>query len=247
MFVSVCDKNYLIGFEVMLKSLVENNPRVTKENFPFCIISNDLSEEDLITSKKIHKNIFIKKFNSEKYNKIEELKKQQKSFGDYTKYEIFSLTEFDKIIFLDSDIVVLGNLDYLIDSNLSFGAVRELYIDQYNTGVMVINNQFLNEKTTNDLIHLTTLYGITEHLDQDIINFYFEDVIKPIPIEFNYLKTYSKEIFKNIGLPKYIKILHFIVKKPWQNKPLVLLEEGTIWQERYWFEYYSKILKLKNG
>ena len=42
--------------------------------------------------------------------------------------------------------------------------------------------------------------------------------------------------------------LHFIVKKPWQNKPLVLLEEGTLWQERYWFEYHSKILKLKyNG
>ena len=44
-----------------------------------------------------------------------------------------------------------------------------------------------------------------------------------------------------------IKILHFIVKKPWQNKPLVLLEEGTLWQERYWFDYYSKILKLKHG
>ena len=94
---------------------------------------------------------------------------------------------------------------------------------------------------------LTNIYGITEHLDQDIINFYFNDVITPFPIEYNYLKTYSKQIFKNTGLPKYIKILHFIVKKPWQNKPLVFLEEGTIWQERYWFEYYSKILKLKNG
>jgi hypothetical protein len=38
-----------------------------------------------------------------------------------------------------------------------------------------------------------------------------------------------------------------VVKKPWQQKPLVSLEEGTLWQERYWFEYYSKILKLKNG
>jgi hypothetical protein len=28
---------------------------------------------------------------------------------------------------------------------------------------------------------------------------------------------------------------------------LVFLEEGTIWQEKYWFDYYSKILKLKNG
>jgi lipopolysaccharide biosynthesis glycosyltransferase len=105
----------------------------------------------------------------------------------------------------------------------------------------------LSEKITNDLIHLTTIYGITEHLDQDIINNYFYDEITEIPISYNYLKTYSKEIFKNTGLPKHIKILHYIVKKPWQKKPLVYLEEGTIWQERYWFEYYSKLLKYKNG
>jgi len=247
MFVSVCNKDYLIGYEVMLKSLIENNPRVIKENIPFIIISNDLTEDDLITSKKIHKNITIKNFDTTKYSEIEKLKEQQMAFGDYTKYEIFSLTEFDKIIFLDSDIVVLGNIDYLIDFKESFGAVRELYIDQYNTGVMVIGKPFLNEKITYDLIHLTTIYGITEHLDQDIIDYYFTDIIKPIPIEYNYLKTYSKQIFQNTGLPKYIKILHFIAKKPWQNKPLVFLEEGTIWTERYWFEYYSKILKLKNG
>ena len=35
-------------------------------------------------------------------------------------------------------------------------------------------------------------------------------------------------------------------KKPWQQKELVSLEEGTLWTERYWLEYYSKILKLKN-
>ena len=58
MFVSVCNKEYLIGYEVMLKSLIENNPRVVKENIPFIIISNDLTEDDLITSRKIYKQKF---------------------------------------------------------------------------------------------------------------------------------------------------------------------------------------------
>jgi lipopolysaccharide biosynthesis glycosyltransferase len=230
----------------MLKSLVDNNPRITNENIPFCIISNDLTDNDLSTSIKIHKNIFLKRYNEEKYLEIEALKKKQMAFGDYTKYEIFSL-DYDKIIFLDSDIVVLGNIDYLIDFNGDIGGVRDLYIDQYNTGVLVVSKKYLSEKITNDLIHLTTIYGITEHLDQDIINSYFYDEVTEIPISYNYLKTYSKEIFKNSGLPKHIKILHYIVKKPWQQKPLVYLEEGTIWQERYWFDYYSKILKLKHG
>jgi len=232
----------------MLKSLIDNNPRVINDNLPFVIITNDLNPEDLVTSRKIYNNIHIKRYDESKYSQIEELKKQQMAFGDYTKYEIFSLTEFKKIIFLDSDTIILGNIDYLIDFKESFGCVRELFIDQYNTGVMVIGNEYLNPKITEDLINLTNVYGITEHLDQDIINNYFIDVITPIPLEYNYLKIYSKQIFQNTGLPNYVKIIHYVVKKPWQQKPLVFLEEGTLWTERYWFEYYSKVLKYKlNG
>lgn len=245
MFVTVCTKEYLIGFEVMLKSLIDNNPRVIEEDIPFCVISNDLTDNDLSISKKIHQNIFLKRYNESKYSHIEDKKKLQMAFGDYTKYEIFSIETDGNIIFLDSDTIILGNIDYLIDFKESFGAVRELFIDQYNTGVMVIGNKYLNPKITEDLINLTNIYGITEHLDQDIINNYFTDVITPIPLEYNYLKIYSKQIFQNTGLPNYVKIIHYVVKKPWQQKPLVILEEGTLWTERYWFEYYSKVLKLK--
>ena len=38
--------------------------------------------------------------NSEKYSEIEKLKQIQMVFGDYTKYEIFSLEGENKIIFL---------------------------------------------------------------------------------------------------------------------------------------------------
>jgi len=245
MFVSICNKEYLVGYEVMLKSLTDTNPRVMNENIPFYLISNDLTDEDLIVSKKIHSNITLMNYNTEKYEKLKKLQEGQVAFGDYSKYEIFSLDFLDKIIFLDTDIVVLGNIDHLIDFKEDFGAVKELYIDQYNTGVMVIGKKYLNKEVTDHLIHLTTIYGITEHLDQDITDHYFSDIITPLPIEYNYLKTYSKQIFQNTGLPKCLKILHFIVKKPWQNKPLVFLEEGTIWQEKYWFDVYSKILKLK--
>ena len=142
MFVSVCNKNYLIGFEVMLKSLIDNNPRIVEEQIPFCLISNDLTESDLFVSKKIYENIFIRNFDSTPYKELENLKDNKVGFGDYTKYEIFNI-DSEKIIFLDSDIVVLGNIDYLIDFTGDIGAVRDLYIDQYNTGVLVINKKFI--------------------------------------------------------------------------------------------------------
>ena len=56
----------------MLKSLIDNNPRVVKDNLPFVIISNDLNPEDLITSRKIYDNIHIKRFDSEIVSFIED-------------------------------------------------------------------------------------------------------------------------------------------------------------------------------
>jgi len=248
MFVTVCNSNYLIGFEVMLKSLVDNNPRVLKENIQFKIISNDLTEEDLNVSKKIYPNLEIISFDKERYSRITNLTPNKficTTYESYSKYEIFSL-ELEKIIFLDSDTLILGNIDYLIDFKGDIGAVRDLYIDQYNTGVLVINKKYIKKKITDDLIDLTVRLGITEHLDQDIINQYFYEDITEIPVSYNYLKTYSKKIFQNTNLPKHLRILHYIVKKPWQNKPLVSLEEGTIWQERYWFDYHTKTLKYRH-
>lgn len=246
MFVTVCNKEYLIGLEVLLKSLVDNNPRVLSEQIPFLVITNDLNHKDLTFAASIYPYLMIKNFDPSKYNDIDELKKIQKAHGDYTKYEIFSLTNVDKIIFLDSDTLVLGNIDHLIDQTNDISAVRDLYIDQFNTGVMVIGKKYLNSKITNDLIELTKIYGITEHLDQDIINFYFKDQFNEMSLSYNFLKIYHKQLFMNTGLPKHVKILHYVVKKPWQQKEPVLLEVGTLWQERYWFDYYSEILRLKS-
>lgn len=247
MFVTVCNKGYLIGLEVLLKSLVDNNPRVLKDKIPFLVISNELEHSDLTFASSIYPYLMLKQFDSDKYKDIDELKKQQMAHGDYTKYEIFSLSDVDKIIFLDSDTLILGNIDYLIDQQSDISGVRDLYIDQFNTGVLVIGKKYLNGNITNDLIELTKVYGITEHLDQDIINYYFKGVFNEMPLSYNFLKIYHKQIFINTGLPEHVKILHYVVKKPWQNKEPVPLEVGTLWQERYWFDYYSELLRLKSS
>ena len=65
-------------------------------------------------------------------------------------------------------------------------------------------------------------------------------------LSYNFLKIYHKSIFVNTGLPDHVKILHYVVKKPWQQREPVPLEVGTLWQERYWFDYYSEVLRLKS-
>lgn len=243
--VTVCTKDYIVGLEVMLKSLIDNNNRLVKEQIPVVIISNDITNEDLVVAKKIYSPLEIVKFDQSKYASINELKQKRQAFGDYTKYEVFSV-DADRIVFLDTDTVILNDIDYLFDFDGDIGMVRELYIDQYNTGVMVINKNCLGSHITQHLIQLTSYYGITEHLDQDIINFMFYNDIVEIPLAYNFLKIYHKGLFANSGLAKYVKILHYVVKKPWQNKQPVLIEEGSLWLEKYWFDYYARVLKFKN-
>lgn len=243
MFATTCTRDYLIGLEVLLQSLVDHNPQI---NIPFTIISNDLTEDHLILSRKIYNNINLIGYNDAKYFLIKEMQiNNNVALGDYTKYEIFSL-EAEKIIFLDSDTLILGDISELLNNNSNITAVRELYIDQFNTGVMVINKKYLNSRITQDLIDLTQIYGISEHLDQDVINLYFKDKINELPIAYNFLKTYHKTSFRSTGLAKYVKILHYNARKPWQrSRQPVSIEEGTLWLESYWFEVYTRVCALK--
>jgi SAM-dependent methyltransferase len=111
---------------------------------------------------------------------------------------------------------------------------------------MVIGKKYLSPRVTADLIRLTQVYGVTEHLDQDIINHYFDGQVHELPLAYNFLKIYHKPIFRRDGLAKYVKILHYVVKKPWQQKSAVNLEEGTLWLERYWYDVYAKTLRLRH-
>lgn len=245
MFATVCDRNYLIGLEVMLKSLVDANPRVAEEGMEFAVISNDLTDGDLSTARAIHPGVTIRRYDTARYSSIPS-QDSERRFGDYSKFEAFRL-EADRVVFLDCDTLVMGNIDLLIDHKANFAAARDLYIDQYNTGVMVIGGGIISERTFSDLVHLASIFGRTEHLDQDIINKYLYDETEEISVSYNFLKTYHKPVFRNSELARHIKILHYIVKKPWQNTQPVALEDGTLWLERYWFDVYTKVLRIKSG
>lgn len=244
MFVTACTRNYLIGLEVMLKSLVDTNPRVAEERIEFRVISNDLSEEDMTVARAIHQNVGLQRYDESRYASIPKGDGERR-FGDYSKFEAFRM-DAERVVFLDCDTLITGNIDLLIDSDAGLAAARDLYIDQYNTGVMSIGRGVLSEKTFSDLVHLASIFGATEHLDQDIINKYLYDEIKEIPLSYNFLKTYHKPMFRNSDLAKHIKVLHYIAKKPWQNIQAVALEEGTLWLERYWFDVYAKVARIRS-
>ena len=75
-----------------------------------------------------------------------------------TKFKIFNLTQFDKLIFLDADILILKNLDDLFERPHMTSALDGEYFnlwpgwDHFNSGIMVIEP---SEKLFNDLLDFT--------------------------------------------------------------------------------------------
>lgn len=152
--------------------------------------------------------------------------------------------KWDKVIFLDSDIIVRNSLDRLLDVK-GFGAIRaprwrfgDLFINtnsenykflrknfnfrkrEFNTGVFTFNTEIIKEKTFQELLGL--LYKFSPEIslaDESILNIYFYDNHKKIHPCYNFLPSYlSKRGYK---WNKEVKIIlfHFFFKmKPWDEK-----------------------------
>ena len=101
----------------------------------------------------------------------------------FDKIHLFGLTSFTKLVYLDSDMIVLGNIDELFErSHLSAVAAGQLEHPDWtrlNSGLMVIEpeNQ-LSERMVEAVdraIEEVSALGSNKIGDQDIINAYYPD------------------------------------------------------------------------
>ena len=144
----------------------------------------------------------------------------------WTKFHIFHQNQFDKIIFLDADIMLLKNIDHLFKKSHMTGAIDGEYFnlwpdwDHINAGCIVIEP---SEKTFNDIVNFASSLKIDELpnyiiADQEVINLYYKDWPKQKECHLN--KYYN--IFPPYVLPQMTEdikenayFLHFVGRKPW--------------------------------
>ena len=87
-----------------------------------------------------------------------------------TKFAAWTLTQFDRIIFMDSDMLVVGNIDDALYgfSNASLVASPETFPpDTFNSGFMVLNP---STSTYKKLLELNEIVGSAEGGDQGVFN-----------------------------------------------------------------------------
>jgi len=222
-FVSTLSKSYIVGFKVFLKSILVNNPTLF---IPYIIFNEgDLDEIDYSDIKKIYNNVVFKNINFDFYKDCKFKNLRGWNINPANRLEIFTLEEYDKIIFFDVDMLCLGDLSYLINVNCDFGGVKhpmhesvemqKMFVYDknigFNGGLLVIGKRFINKKTISEIKEIINSY--TWFGNQSSLNIYFKEHVTFLPEKY-FLST----PFMTFANLKTSIIWHFAGnKKPWEG------------------------------
>jgi len=173
----------------------------------------------------------------------------------FSKLKAWTLTEYEKCVFLDADTLVLQNIDDLFEREELSAAPDIGWPDCFNSGVFVMRP---SQETYAGLINHAKNFGSFDGGDQGLLNEFFSDwstsdMSRHLPFTYNTVSAavYSyTPAFKRYG--KDIKIVHFLgAVKPWHrhvNKEtgkLVVLSSSNIqasveiFTQMWWDLYYS--------
>lgn len=125
---------------------------------------------------------------------------------NYSKLRIWQLTEYDKIIFIDSDLVLLKNLDHLfVYPQLSAAPNHKVL---FNSGLMVIEpSQCMFQQMMNKTDKVRSYNGGDQGFLNEIFTWWHR-----LPTKVNLLKGFQNDEDENHEVPYAI---HYLGLKPW--------------------------------
>lgn len=144
----------------------------------------------------------------------------------WTKFQIFDLTQFDKIVFLDADIMVLKNLDHLFNLPHMTAALDGEYFGlwqgwpHFNSGCVVIEP---SHKIYEDILEFgrsLTLETLPDYIvaDQEVLNLYYKDWPKQQHLHLNkYYNIFAPYVLEEQvpDLDANTYFIHYVGRKPW--------------------------------
>lgn len=165
----------------------------------------------------------------------------------YGKIILCNLVDDSRVLYLDSDVIVDNDISELFDLNMDghpVAAVEDLtdIEGHFNTGVVLYDMERIHK--AKDLVKEELKLGENRNLrnaDQDVMNSYFKDDYKRLPLKYNYqigADIYSFyghywRYFKEIDRVGHPEIIHYLTwDKPWNTVSSSRLRQK-------WWEYYD--------
>jgi len=162
----------------------------------------------------------------------------------FTKLHCWTLTDYQKCVFLDADTLVVRNCDELFDREELSASPDAGWPDCFNSGVFVFTP---SHETYTNLIQFAVSKGSFDGGDQGLLNSYFsdwatKDISKRLPFIYNMTATavYSyRPAYNQYGAD--VRIVHFIgATKPWQ------VVDGSTFQTSAPSEHVTQWLSIFN-
>ena len=259
------DDNYIPFLEVALRSLIENAS--VEYKYKVHVLNTGLKEENKQSILSLQNSNFSIEFNDISAC-IEPIKMQLKNvyhFSLVMYYRLFIeklFPRYDKALYLDCDIVVLGDISKLYFTNLNgnlVGAIKEQVINSnetfkkyakfgvgvepekyFNSGILVMNlKKFRELNICARFMYLIDTYNFdVVDPDQAYLNVLCKDKVKYLP------NGWNKESLP-LKLEGKLNIVHYaLYKKPWQYDDV--LNGEYFWKYAEKCGMYEKILKAKN-
>ena len=262
------DDGYMPFLAVALESLIENSSK--KYYYSIKVLYTNISEEN---KKKINKykreNVNIEFVDLNYY--IEKVKDKLYTRDYYTNTTYFRLfianlyPQYNKAIYLDSDIVVLGDIAELynqdIGDNLIAAAPDDViqtikvfqeyaekvvgvadYRNYFNAGILLMNlDEFRKFNFQNKFLYLLETIKFTVAQDQDYLNRLCKGKVKIIDKAWDTMPVGTETLEE-----KDLKIVHYnLADKPWHYDNIKYKE--YFWKYAKKTEYYNEICKIKEN
>ena len=213
-FATVCTINYKIHLIKLIKSILKHNKGFDQD---FIVFTDNLTLEDKIELKEIYDKFDFYEIDVELYHKYGKNNKKFYSF------ESFNLND-NKVIFMDTDLLCMGNIDELLDINCDIGMVKEnRRPNTYNGGFIIIGEKYLNKETYLKLLKIDYSNVNKFGKDQKSYNLFFDNITR-LPNRYNVLIS-EAEFCKN-------PIFYHYIYKPnlAKGKPHVRPDLQKLWE-----------------
>jgi lipopolysaccharide biosynthesis glycosyltransferase len=252
-------------FYVFINSFLENNPWF---NGDLIIMYSDelspLSDEKINELQLFYRKTIFKKIDTTgHYNDVINLFKSKisKNFHRFVPsvltIETFNLIDYDKVLYLDSDMLVVNSLRdlYLIDHDIAVTRDTSSYIRKaiikkagsddvlLNGGFLLLSGSFMRSaQHVKNMLNLFPKLTNPKFLDQSLLNEYFKDFdVLFLSSDYNLLKrcfddTKAAELSNSL---KDIKVIHYVGEKPWNIKQKEF-EKNYKAIEKLWLDYSKK-------
>ena len=260
------DDNYIPYLDVAITSLIANASK--DYNYKIIVLNTGLKAENVMKVK-MHESLGFSIDFIDISEQIENIKSRFKNiyhFSIVTYYRLFIASlfpQYSKIIYLDCDLVVLGDISKLYKLDLGeniLAAVSDQYVSNtkefrlyaekaigvnpdnyFNAGVLLINlEQFRKNEIERKFINLITEYDF--------------DLLDPDQAYLNYLclgKTYNLPNGWNKAPTEIVcegekNIVHYnLYKKPWQYYDVI--DGEYFWKYANKSHFYNLILERKTN